>query len=572
MPFGSSMPADFDRLNSSQLLDTSLAGQCLPPAAQAMELFDHFVRCLHPTFGVLHIPTTRALIQQIYLSHSEIDLASVALVYSLFAGAALKWTMGLLQTLHATQEDAKTASSTYIRMALAIIDQRDSIPASTTMLQAISTLSFVLSHADGASQTVHTLRAHLLAMARTMNIHRLDTAKRREERRLNGCSVVETEVLRRIWWHLVASDWLPSLSAGPLEGSYLLQPKHMKVDYPSNVDDEAIPASECHYGYPLSIPTSMTAFLCRIRLAELCREVVDAMPSVFFEYPESSLDEVDYNLILRMDERFETFLNDLPVFFKLDSQSMQQSITICRERPYIAWQRAILHFGINTRICRLHRPFHLAGLTDPRYVYSRMRCIRSAETVLHLRQSMEELGHMDDLNPARFWLVMQHFFSAAIILATDVSMAPTDAEAHGRREEVLAACRMLERSKEESATLKKAIQKNTKTLVSILEGRGVQPNHHHPPPPSRPRSSLNAHTLDFIMNESPPIPRSPRHDDELLRDINMSTPSLLADMQSISPTLGDDGWGKLWEDMFDAGRDLDIPQWSSILDDIEFSC
>ncbi|KAL4758932.1 Zn(II)2Cys6 transcription factor [Aspergillus foveolatus] len=593
MPFGSSMPNEIQQLASPSPapLDAAALARCLPPLAQAMEMFNHFARCMHPTFGVLHIPSTRALMQQIYqnlLDGDEPYIAGLALVYAIFAGAALAWTTELLEALHATQDEAKTAFSTYSHLALSILDDRQhAVPSSTVTLQAITTLGYVLSHTDGFSQKVHTLRIRQLLVARSMQIHRLDTAKRREERRLNGSNVIETEVQRRIWWHMVSSDWLLSLSGGPNEGVYLLQPRHMNVNYPSNIDDDIIPASGTQYGFPLSIPTSMSAFLCRIRLAELCREVVDTMPSLLLESPDVSSQEVDYNLVLDLDARFQNFLNALPIFFKLDHRSIQQSLAICRERPYIAWQRTYLHLGINTRICRLHRPFHLEGFTNPKYAYSRMMCIRTAETVLSLRRSMEDIGGLINLNPSRFWLIVQHVFLAAITLATDVSLKPDAPEAVPRREEVLAACRMLERSQHESATLKKAIQKNTHTLLMILQNQMSLPKLSSPAANSAVGGGSVFQSPAGLMNSNmgtnQVFPQS-SGGTQLLNTVptTMHEPMSFVPNSS-APMTGqwsggaqgkqsdEDTWGKLWSDVFNAGLDLDMPQWSSILDDMEFT-
>ncbi|KAL4998930.1 hypothetical protein BDV10DRAFT_184826 [Aspergillus recurvatus] len=596
MSFGSSMPNEIQQLvnPSPAPLDAVALARFLPPLAQAMELFNHFARCMHPTFGVLHIPSTRALMQQIYqnlLDGDEPNIAGLALVYAIFAGAALAWTTELLEALHATQDEAKTAFSTYSHLALSILDDRQqAVSSSTVTLQAISTLGYVLSHTDGFSQKVHMLRIRQLLMARSMQIHRLDTAKRREERRLNGSNVIETEVQRRIWWHMVSSDWLHSLSGGPNEGVYLLQPRHMNVNYPSNIDDEIIPVSGTQYGFPLSIPTSMSAFLCRIRLAELCREVVDTMPSLLLESPDVSSQEqdVDYNLVLDLDARFQSFLHALPIFFKLDHRSIQQSLAICRERPYIAWQRTYLHFGINTRICRLHRPFHLEGFTNPKYAYSRMMCIRSAETVLSLRRSMEDIGGLINLNPSRFWLIVQHVFLAAIILATDVSLKPDAPEAVPRREEVLAACRMLERSQHESATLKKAIQKNTHTLLMILQNQmslpKLSPSVANGAAGSSSVFQSRGGPMDTNMATNQVFPQNSGNGQLLdsipatMRDSTMSfIPDPSAPMTgqwpggAQGPQPDEDTWGKLWSDVFNAGLDLDMPQWSSILDDMEFT-
>lgn len=175
---------------------------------------------------------------------------------------------------------------------------------------------------------------------------------------------------------------LSAFSGGPLEGTYVYNPSQMKVDYPLNADDEDITSTGELRDLPLSVPTSMTHFIHRIRLAELCREAVDTMPSILLDNQAAN-----YDVVLALHSKFQNYIQQIPIFFRLDVPSIQQSRDICRDRPYIAWQRALLHFSFNTRLCRLHRSFHLEGLTDPRYSFSRVTCSSSAQTVLELRRS-----------------------------------------------------------------------------------------------------------------------------------------------------------------------------------------
>ena len=213
MRFGSSLPVRIKQCTSPSPahLDTSTLAGCLPPLTQALELFDHFARCMHPTFAVLHIPSTRTLIHDMYQTIAEggnVDSPGLALLFTIFAGAALAWTTEMLDTLHATHQEAKTAFSTYSTIALHILTNRQHVlPSSTLTLQAISTLCFVLSHSDGSSQDVQTLRIRELLTARGLQIHRLDAPRRREARMLGGENAIELEVQRRLWWHIVSSDW-----------------------------------------------------------------------------------------------------------------------------------------------------------------------------------------------------------------------------------------------------------------------------------------------------------------------------------------------------------------------------
>ena len=141
--------------------------------------------------------------------------------------------------------------------------------------------------------------------------------------------------------------------SGPQSGTYLVNPKHMNVQFPCNVDDAALTPSQCNDS-PLSVPTEMSYFIFRIKGAQLFREVVDAAS-------ESNLhtDDLDYERILAFDRKFNDLIDkELPSYYKMDENSQRQSSQIVRERPYIAWQRILMHFGFHTRLARLHRLVH----------------------------------------------------------------------------------------------------------------------------------------------------------------------------------------------------------------------
>lgn len=191
--------------------DTNSLSRCLPPWTQARQLLDHFNAVIQPTFGVFHIPSTRDLLEETYrgiLEGVEPSPTVLVLFFSIFAGAVLVATPELLQLLSATQAEAKAAFTTYVRLAICILDNPiQSVPPSTIALEAISALARVLFHADWYSHKAQALRVDAICMARSMQIHRLDTVQRREERTRSGYNTIEVEVQRRAWWHLVSSDW-----------------------------------------------------------------------------------------------------------------------------------------------------------------------------------------------------------------------------------------------------------------------------------------------------------------------------------------------------------------------------
>jgi hypothetical protein len=98
------------------------------------------------------------------------------------------------------------------------------------------------------------------------------------------------------------------------EGVYTINPNQICVKYPSNLDDDSICyGAPLGAGVPLDQPTDMCYFLWRLKFAELCREVLDAMQKV---KPGSS--SASYELTVQLSQRYMAFLGELPWFFRPD--------------------------------------------------------------------------------------------------------------------------------------------------------------------------------------------------------------------------------------------------------------
>lgn len=317
----------------------------------------------------------------------------------------------------------------------------------------------------------------------------------------------------------------------------------MNVNLPSNTDDEFITQTGIQQEFPLSIPTSMSAFIMRVKCSSLCREVIDALPSILLESTEA-----DYDTILELDAKFQNLLNELPVHFKTDPASIEESREICKQRPTIAWQRISIHFSIHTRLCRLHRPYHLEGITNPKYVYSHKVCIQSAQTVLELRRSMDAIGKEVGLKAGQFLTVMHHVFFAALILAMDVSFNPSAPDAEDRKAKVLVAYQTLEKSKQESNDLLEGIQKNLQTLMSTLQ--------------KDDRTTQNG--------QQPVLPSTGLGHSATVQASSTAITDGSVDGGTLVNDLNGEGWEQLWSEFVAVAPELDAPQWSSLLDDVDF--
>lgn len=224
----------------------------------------------------------------------------------------------------------------------------------------------------------------------------------------------------------------------------MLHPKQMETLHPSNVEDADIPAGITHlaedsYNLPISVPTSMSYFLQRIKSATLVREIVDRLPPSFFASPaQESCDEV-YDTIMSLDHKYQEQIDSLPPFFQLTISDEESYQAILKEKPYLEWQRYLINLILHTQLARLHRPFLIRGSRNSRYGHSRDQCLRSAETVIEIRNRA-----MSDHSTGSFTYVLQHFLNAAIILAMDVCFNPDRDQTPHRKQQVLRACRALE--------------------------------------------------------------------------------------------------------------------------------
>ena len=246
--------------------------------------------------------------------------------------------------------------------------------------------------------------------------------------------------------------------SGPQECTYLINPAHMNVQEPANMDDTMTREDGDHYSLPISTPTNMSYALQRLKLAVVCREIVDATSREHLQGQELS-----YNKILELDRKLRQAYSEFPDFFRFDPVSRRKSLY--QERPAIAWQRCLLHQGFHSRLCRLHRQYLIRGARDPTYSYSHVVCLQSARKVLEIKRIMDDDTPTFMPPSSVVWSVMHHVFMAAVILLMDVCFNWDDILADKRKEEVLDACHMLSKAQQSSSVVREGID----AMMGVLQ-------------------------------------------------------------------------------------------------------
>ncbi|KAF4622656.1 hypothetical protein G7Y89_g14371 [Cudoniella acicularis] len=445
---GSKTPSARTQMTASSTLGLSVILREFPSYSDAKVLLDIFTRTINAMYHILHIPTTSLWLEGLFAEISANLLPSatqLAFFLGIFAGAVYASKNDLhFETAGLCGVPQMTLAESWLKQAVFLLTN-PLVPASTQALQTFANLAHLCTQIEGFSGSLGILTISGARMAKSMKIHRLDTFHYREERKKDGADMIDIEVKRRIWWHIVSSDWLRSTVGGPDEGTYIFHPQQMEIFHPSNVDDDDIPTGVSHltedsYSLPLSSPTSITYFLYRIQAANLSREVTDNLPPSFFVSPGTHDSDEIYQKIIVLDQKYQQFLKSLPPFFQLTIRQDEESYrALIKERPYLEWQRYLINFVIHTHLARLHRPFLIRGSTQHRFAYSRMQCIRSAETVLEIRNF-----NIGNEGIGGFTYILAHFMMAAVILAMDVCFNQDEIRVSQRKQEVLQACRVLE--------------------------------------------------------------------------------------------------------------------------------
>lgn len=330
----------------------------------------------------------------------------------------------------------------------------------------------------------------------------------------------------------------------------------MNVRKPLHIEDDDLETGESNV--PLSIPTCMSYTLYRLRLAEVCREMVDETAPMHLQGQE-----IPYQKVLDLDNKLHCAYAELPAFFRFDQSSRRQYASLYRDRPAIAWQRAFIQQGYHSRLCRLHRQFFIRGAKDPRYSYSHVVSLQSARKVLEVKRIMDDEEPLFSPNSSFFWAVMHHVFMAAVILLIDVCFNWDDILAEKRKEEVLDACRMLSRAQQSSSVAREGIN----AMMGILrkywkqekrppsQGLYAEPSSHpvsdFPTLEHRQTTPAAVKTVQFIPSVPGLPPSSP-----LLGQPD-TTPSMIP--------LED-----LWTEMLDEGAHvgLDTPDWMDMLTEL----
>ncbi|RFU29647.1 hypothetical protein B7463_g6706, partial [Scytalidium lignicola] len=388
----------------------------LPRHDEARVLLDKFITNVSYIHHVVHHPSLPAIIDDIYQQIETlrpVKSGHIVLLLSMIASTTEVWTRHDDEeggrSIFPSAAHASAQTPMWIKASISVLNGGQNGPAlALETIQGIIILSFVLSNMEGVSLRYRSLISTGLLLSRELGLHRLD-----HESNAATANTIQAEVGRRVWWYLIATDWLLAARYGGAgEGVYQANPRHMTVKKPLNINDMDLVDNGYQMGLPISQPTEMSYFLQRIRLAEISRSIVDHNPMTMISsggpnYPVH---------VMALDSKLDQMIHDIPSFFHLDSykgnpDSMSTGIFV---------QAYLLNSVIHTQRCKLHLRYLTSGPNNnPAYALSREKCLKSARELIRAEVQLERAQHPFVLIRLRLSAMLYGVFLASIALLMD---------------------------------------------------------------------------------------------------------------------------------------------------------
>jgi hypothetical protein len=179
----------------------------IPPYADAMHLLEKFlqhVEHIHHIFNTLALPTMVDRVYSRLIQQGCVKSGDMVLLMAIFGSATCSWTEHdcCERGLFSTSAEAHPQSGHWVRVAEDLLDiARRTTHVSIEGVQAAIILMFIPEDLEGFWRRCRSLHGMGILLARDIGLHCIDLPSKAH------ANSVQAEIGRRVWWHLVSTDW-----------------------------------------------------------------------------------------------------------------------------------------------------------------------------------------------------------------------------------------------------------------------------------------------------------------------------------------------------------------------------
>jgi hypothetical protein len=198
-------------INQNQFLSTTRFEpvRCvwLPQYSEAKILLEKFIQDIDHVHHIVHTPSLPSILDEVYgclKQQGHPKPGNLILLLGIFASCTQSWVRRECEGgLFSTCAEANIQTPIWIKAAEDVLDiSHRTICLSIEGIQGISIVSFVLLNIEGFSRRCRSLFHLTFLLARELGLHLLDHPSN-----AGLANSAQTEIGRRVWWYLVATDW-----------------------------------------------------------------------------------------------------------------------------------------------------------------------------------------------------------------------------------------------------------------------------------------------------------------------------------------------------------------------------
>jgi hypothetical protein len=185
----------------------------LPQYSEAKILLEKYVQDVDHIHHIVYTPSLSAMLSRAYTCLSVPDSVTkhgggfIFLFLGIFASATNSWTQfDCGRGLFSTCAEANAQAPLWVKALEDVLDiAHRTMGVSMEGIQGVTIAAFVVLSISGFSRRCKALFNMALLLARDAGLHVLDHPSN-----AGSANMARTEIGRRLWWHLVASDWYVS--------------------------------------------------------------------------------------------------------------------------------------------------------------------------------------------------------------------------------------------------------------------------------------------------------------------------------------------------------------------------